>query len=216
MAVPSLPDTQEDILSLRQAGDIFQSQQGPSVVDVSLRALIVDHNVADQFGVILVHRHSNLEQGEAMVAFNSTATPWPSRSCNPCGGSIVPQAWRINNGKLQPYEYRFIPSESGVTNVLDEHSAFVEEFIKAIEHHGLSSCAGLSLVPEGGKECLEITVNSTNIMIPSDQLQPGQMELGSTETMWFFDQKEQYRKYKCRCVDTGSSTNSNHNHIDGA
>jgi len=170
MAAPTFSDSQEDILSLTQANDIFQSRKGPDIIDESLRPLILSHGLGDKFGVILVHRHARLESGEAMVAYNNTSSPWPSQPQAPCGGSIIPQAWRLKEGELRPYEYRFVPSKSGLRDALSSHSSFVTEFTETLERHNLSSCAGLSLIPEGGKECLEITVNSTNIMIPSNEV----------------------------------------------
>jgi hypothetical protein len=229
MAAPSFSDAQEDILSLDQANNIFQTRKGPSVIDKSLKDLILSHGLADKFGVILVHRHSRLNPGEAMVSYNNTSSPWPSQVRAPCGGSIIPQSWRMKDGKLQPYEYRFVPSRAGLNDALGSYHSFVTEFMKTLEHHDLSSCTGLSLVPESGKECLEITVNSANIMIPSDQvskqrslpstfltqpqLQSDLLDVDTTETMWFFDSNKESKKFRCTCVNTGSSTNSNHCHI---
>jgi len=170
MATPTSSDSQENILSLAQADDMFQSRKGPGIVDESLKTLILTHGLADKFGVILVHRHARLKQGEAMVSYKNTSSPWPSQARAPCGGSVIPQAWRMKDGKLQPYEYRFVPSRAGLQDALNSHSSFVTEFADALERHNLSDCAGLSLVPECGKEYLEITVSSTNIMIPTNEV----------------------------------------------
>lgn len=170
MTTSAFSDAQEGIMSLAQANDMFQSRKGPGIVDEPLRDFILNHGLADKFGVILVHCHAHLKPGEAMVSYNNTSSPWPSQACVPCGGSMIPQAWRMKDGKLQPYEYRFVPSEAGLQDALSGHSSFVTEFMEMLERHGLSGCAGLSLVPEGGKECLEITVNSANIMIPYNEV----------------------------------------------
>jgi hypothetical protein len=105
-----------------------------------------------------------------MVEFNGTSTPWLLGKRNTLGGNVIPMAWSLIDGALLPYEWRFVPYGADLPEELDQTTSWVKSFMKLVNDNGLSGPLDLRRAPEGGKECLEISRGSANIMIPSDQV----------------------------------------------
>lgn len=160
----------DNIPSLHTANRTFHSKDGPRFVDEQLKPLLIENGVAGKFGAGLVHCHSHLTQGEGMVEFNGTSTPWLLGKPRTLGGDVIPIAWSLTDGALLPYEWRFVPYGAELPEELDQTTSWVKSFIKLVNDSGLSGSLGLRRAPEGGKECLEISRGSANIMIPSDQV----------------------------------------------
>lgn len=92
----------DNIPSLHTANKVFHSNDGPRFVDGQLKPLLIENGVAGKFEAGLVHCHSHLTQGEGMVEFNGTSTPWLLGKRNTLGGNVIPMAWSLMDGALLP------------------------------------------------------------------------------------------------------------------
>lgn len=105
-----------------------------------------------------------------MVKFNGTSTPQLLRKSKTLGRDVILIAQSLIDGALLPYEQRFVPYGAELLEELDQTTSQVKSFIKLVNDSSLSSPLGLRRAPKGGKECLEISGGSANIIIPSNQV----------------------------------------------
>ncbi|KAJ5143702.1 uncharacterized protein N7515_002489 [Penicillium bovifimosum] len=214
---PYDPTAFHGISSLHDAVEHFRSKNGHSFVETKLKSLILQHGVSDLFGVALVHRHFDLEEGTILVEKDMVTAPWKcDNSFAKHGGRIVPISWFFKEGRPYPYEFGFFPYSKTDPPKLEQHASFVEAFFDAVNLHGLDNFVGLRrLSGHESTGMLECTEGRVNIMFPSNEI-PAELLQNGTDTMWFFDGQPPYRMYRCACTNTGSSSNPNHNHIDQA
>ncbi|KAM3428625.1 hypothetical protein MY4824_008720 [Beauveria thailandica] len=199
------PTVFHSISSLYDANENFQDNHGLSKVETTLKSIILEHGVANLFGVALVHRHFDLDEGTILVEKDLITAPWKcGSSFKKHGGQLIPTSWLTREGRTYPYEFGFFPYSKATPPGLEEHSDFVTTFFDAVKLHGLDKSVGLRrLSGQESAGMLECTEGNVNIMFSSKEIPPECLQNG-TSTMWFFDNQPPYR----------SSTNSNHNHID--
>ncbi|KAL2372002.1 hypothetical protein BDBG_03692 [Blastomyces gilchristii SLH14081] len=204
-----------NVSSLETAAENFRNLNGVSIVQTTLKSLILQHEVADSFGVALVHRHFDLDNGTVLVEKDMVLSPWAcDSSWDKFGGKIAPISWLCKGDKTFPYEFGFFSYRQAMPMKLEEHSAFVQAYFDAVKQHGLEEYIGLRrLSGREPEEMLECTEGKVNINFPISEIPPEFVENG-TQTMWFFDGQPPYRMYRCSCINTGSKDNPNHNHID--
>ncbi|KAJ5847274.1 hypothetical protein N7455_011231 [Penicillium solitum] len=203
------------ISSLHDANKHFRDNNGLSFVETKLKSLILQHGVANLFGVALVHRHFDLEEGTVLVEKDMVTAPWScDSSFTKHGGRIIPTVWFCKGDRLYPYEFGFFPYSKVTPPKLEEHAPFVEAFFDAVKLHGLDNFIGLRrLSGHESTGMLECTEGKVNIMFASNEV-PAELLRTGTDTMWFFDGQPPYRMYRCACTNVGSILNPNHNHID--
>ncbi|KAJ5394561.1 uncharacterized protein N7487_012202 [Penicillium crustosum] len=203
------------ISSLHDANKHFRAKNGLSLVETKLKSLILQHGVANLFGVALVHRHFDLEEGTLLVEKDMVTAPWKcDRSFTKHGGRIIPTSWFYQGDRLYPYEFAFFPCSKVTPPELEEHTCFVEAFFEAVKLYGLDDFVGLRrLSGQESTGMLECTEGKVNIMFASNEI-PAELLQNGTDTMWFFDGQPPYRMYRCACTDVGGALNPNHNHID--
>ncbi|KAJ5117322.1 hypothetical protein N7448_010954 [Penicillium atrosanguineum] len=186
------------ILSLHDADKQFRSKSGLSFVQTKLKSLILQHGVANLFGVALVHRHFDLEEGTILVEKDMVTAPWKcDNSFAKHGGKIIPISWLCKEGRPRPYEFGFFSYSKEDPSGLEGHASFVEAFFDTINLHGLADSVGLRrLTGHESGGMLECTEGKVNIMFPSNEVPDEYLQRG-TDTMWFFDGQPPYRMYRC-------------------
>lgn len=166
------PNSFNKILSLHDADKHFRGNDGLSFVQTKLKSLIVRHGVTLVFGVALVHRHFDLDEGTILVEKDNISAPWRyDGSFAKHGGRLIPSAWFYDEGIPRPYEYRFSPYSTADPPTLEEHARFVEEFFSIVNLHGMGSSVGLRLLSgHESTEMLECTEGKVNIMFSSKEV----------------------------------------------
>jgi hypothetical protein len=160
------------ISSLHDANKRFRDLGGLSFVENALKSLLLQHDVANLFGVALVHRHCDLDEGTVLVERSMITAPWQcGDSFSKHGGEVVPTSWLCKEGKLFPYEFTFSPYSKATPPKLENYAPFVEPYFAMIKHHGLEEFIGLRRLL--GYECtgmLECTEGNVNIMFPINEV----------------------------------------------
>ncbi|KAJ4159891.1 uncharacterized protein LMH87_007828 [Akanthomyces muscarius] len=156
-----------------------------------------------------------MEKDTILVEKQGVSTPWQYTSeMAKHGGKIVPNSWFVDNGRCLPYEFSFVPFTKPEPPELSTYASFATEYFQLVEAAGLQDLVGLRrLFGDEGTGMLECTEGKANIMFSSDEVPADRLENG-TSTLWFFDGHPPFRMYKCSCVDTSPTSNTNHNHID--
>lgn len=160
------------ISSLHDANKHFRDKNGLSFVETKLKSLILQHGVANLFGVALVHRHFDLEEGTVLVEKDMVTAPWKcDSSFTKHGGRIIPTSWFWMGGRPHPYEFAFFPYSKATPPKLEEHTSFVKAFFDAVTLYGLDNCIGLRrLSGHESTGMLECTEGKVNIMFPSNEV----------------------------------------------
>lgn len=160
------------ISSLHDANKHFRDNNGLSFVETKLKSLILQHGVANLFGVALVHRHFDLEEGTVLVEKDMVTAPWKcDSSFTKHGGRIIPTSWFWKGGRSYPYEFAFFPYSKVTPPKLEEHAPFVEAFFDAVKLHGLDNFIGLRrLSGHESTGILECTEGKVNIMFASNEV----------------------------------------------
>lgn len=76
LPAPYDSDVFHGIPSLHNADKHFQDSDGLYIVENILKPLFLQHNVANHFGIALVHRHFDLDKGTVLVEKDMVTAPW--------------------------------------------------------------------------------------------------------------------------------------------
>ncbi|KAJ6021255.1 hypothetical protein N7540_006759 [Penicillium herquei] len=168
------PAAFHSIFSLHDADKDFQERNGTSFVETKLKSLILQHGVQDIFGVSLVHRHFDLDQGTILVEKDMVTAPWRSdNSFTKHGGKIIPISWFFRDDNVLPYEFGFVPYSTAGPPRLEDYAPFVKEFFDTVKLHGLENSVGIRRL--SGTESpgmLECTEGKVNIMFSGNEVSP--------------------------------------------
>ena len=129
-----------------------------------------------RFGLILLHRHFNMEPSERLVAVGNTSIPWGPEDYDAKNrrlGKIIPYTFIFEEpGRVAPFEYNFVPHEKikSVINISAATNAFVQELGALLFSLKLEKVLGLRTVTEVGGNRGEITVGRANIFIQVETL----------------------------------------------
>ncbi|EER36690.1 conserved hypothetical protein [Histoplasma capsulatum H143] len=146
------PTTFANVSSLENAAKGFSNLNGLSIVETTLKNLILQHEVADIFGVALVHRHFDLDDGTVLVEKDMVRSPWTCNgSWDKFGGKIAPISWLCKEDKTVPYEFGFYSYRQASPTKLEKHSAFAQAYFDSVKEHGL-------------EEYIELVENGTQTM----------------------------------------------------
>jgi hypothetical protein len=173
LVIPYSSEIFNGLPSLEEASTAFEKCNGNAAV-LSLLDLIEQHRMSNKFGVVLLHRHFDLQRNEALVDVNGTSTAWKidessGATCfDKYGGQILPYSWAVRDGQLTPYEFTFCNTQSQRRNrpglaVYDDDNRFVEEFIRLVESQGLSGVFALSRASKSPNKVLEVTEGGANV-----------------------------------------------------
>ncbi|KAK5083502.1 hypothetical protein LTS08_003695 [Lithohypha guttulata] len=138
----------------------FQYRQGEAFVLSSLRLLLFEYKLSDTFGVVLLHRHFDLDKDEKLVDYNNQATSCKLEDDELVGGQVVPVSWRVmktpGSPDVMPFEFEFRPlsKDKGIDLAIPQYQPFLKDFVSTIIAGGYEDCVGLSLRSEhsGGIE----------------------------------------------------------------
>ncbi|PGG99129.1 hypothetical protein AJ79_08693 [Helicocarpus griseus UAMH5409] len=141
------------------------------LIENILKPMVEKHKLEAKLGDGLLHRHFDLEEPEKLVEFNNISISWKNYKWDDCSeGKIVPNAWTIRRGSLVPYEFFFSPRGRETPFDFSSASAFLDEFIEAVERMGLESVVSLRLFPHKGYTgALEFTDGRANINLSPDR-----------------------------------------------
>ena len=166
---PYSPHLYNELPGIVPAYEEFQTKNGNGFVDNVVKPLITKYQLQSAFGVCLLHRHCDLEDGERMVEYNGVSVPWASGSADePAEGGIYPAAWLINDGaKLVPYEFALEPfrTKDAIDFDSDAVKSFTNDFAAALKDAALENVVGLCVYPQGFRGGLEITKGRANIVL---------------------------------------------------
>lgn len=187
----------------------FVAQNGSEVIK-ALGGLFVQHNLAGDFGVALLHRHFALEDNQRLVDVNGTSTPWnvPHVVDKPApttvekhGGKIRPHMWMLSPAAdsrkhhLTPYEFFF---DSANDKGFDAKShkldpSFVQQFAAVLATHNLIGTLGLCLLQDDAADNVlraEVTEGRANVTFPHDPArQAGETEMIEAQWQYIHDEE---------------------------
>ncbi|GAM89566.1 hypothetical protein ANO11243_076050 [Dothideomycetidae sp. 11243] len=135
-------------------------------------------NVADIFGISLLHRHFDMDPEEVLVEYGRTSSPWqvPEDPSNYMDGSISPRSWCFSgdSGLPEPYEYEFKKHAStghDTLITLTDHAEFVTKLGAILDRHDLKSTLGLMAItpdylqgPDNDSMLCERTFGKANVV----------------------------------------------------
>lgn len=189
---------------LQDSNDRLVANNGMEVLATALRDLFAEYpSMAKTFGVILLHRHFELKEREALVDVNGSSTAWmlpsPVTSSDSSsvfekyGGFIRPRSWLVSGGKLIPYEFFFDNSvDKGKRRfgTDDPHFdlTFVKKFASILSAHGLDRVLGLYLLSESGENLVEVTEGNANVTFPNNS--DPRIASSLISTTWFYGIEE--------------------------
>ncbi|KAE9369881.1 hypothetical protein N431DRAFT_485680 [Stipitochalara longipes BDJ] len=170
--------------------NLHTSLEGKQLSDV-LGNLFLDFQVENTFGVILLHRHFDLEPKEKLVHFGNSSVPWNIDSQSLDSKGIVPIAWQFLQDGLAPFEWRYVaPFERKPPSIdLTTHGPFLSKLTTVLNENQLDGIVGIYAVndPDIDKPPMfEITTLRANINLEVN-IYP---DVASFETNWQFGKDE--------------------------
>jgi hypothetical protein len=168
---PYDPEAFNKLPSISDAVTKFDAIDGDSLVSTSFRELFLRYNMDRTFGLILLHRHFELDQNERLVSYGDTSVPW---RLSKISKNITPSNWLLSgDGAIQPYEFCYTPAMDEATGPnlanSDQH-AFFGALIRLLRKHKAESLWGLCKYPgDDFPGRVEVTEGRANINLrPED------------------------------------------------
>ncbi|KAH0542351.1 hypothetical protein FGG08_003289 [Glutinoglossum americanum] len=192
------PEAFNKLPSISDAVAKFDAIDGDSLVSTSFRELFLRHNMDRTFGLILLHRHFELDQNERLVSYGDTSVPW---QLSKISKNIMPSNWLLSgDGAIRPYEFCYTPAMDEATGpnlANSDQQAFFDALIELLHKHKAEGLWGLCRYPgDGFPGRVEITEGRANINLrPEDY--PKDME--SRTAAWFFSPPLWDQKCNCGC-----------------
>ncbi|KAK3376723.1 hypothetical protein B0T24DRAFT_719015 [Lasiosphaeria ovina] len=205
------PQVMVHVPSLEVAhASVFENPSFDQVLS-KFRALASKYGQNNTYGLALVHRHAEVSPGHRLMDFKQTLQPFPLNDTadNLHGAPIRAKSLALTAGGWKPYEYELGSPDLPQQDFFADVQALLEQNGSEGLHVGLrryspSDPEELEITESGG---VSVKIPWNSVVSPSP---------GYKTTFWAFPSEDggEMRNYKCSCRDTGSSTNSNHNHID--
>ncbi|KAJ4244034.1 hypothetical protein NW762_014647 [Fusarium torreyae] len=175
------PHIFKSINYLLDSDRLFHTNNGPAVRSGSMRDLFIKHGVVDGLGLILLHKHFEIGEDQALVDYNGTAMAWDLKGTavsengvvQKHGGFIKPRAWLLSTNKKQliPYEFYFQHYKT-TENIAYNQTAlprlteeFVNEFAEILQRDNLTSVLGVCLLKSPLKTEVETSEGCANISV---------------------------------------------------
>lgn len=175
IVAPYSSDTFNTLPSLRDARELFKDRHGEDAVQ-HLLDLIEQQGMEQKFGVILLHRHFDLQKNEALVDTNGTSSSWSidetldATTFKKYNGEIIPHSWMFQDGgQLAPYEFAFSPTLSRDDDTPDfdmKDIQFLDEFSHLVQLLGMKDVFGLCSMRGRTQKTMEVTEGGANVTFP--------------------------------------------------
>jgi hypothetical protein len=127
------------------------------------------------FGLILLHRHFDLDANERLVDYGGTSVPW---RLSKTSGNIRASCWLLSvDGAIRPYEFCYASSRDEVTEpdlANMDQQAFFSAFKKLLGKYNAEDLWGLCRYPgDDFPGRVEVTEGRANINLkPEDVSHP--------------------------------------------
>jgi len=172
---------------------------GQGMIFQELGPLFIKHNIAEKYGIGILHRHFDMAPNERLVEVNHVSTPWREGDCERTGASIVPTSWLFRGNQLIPYEFSFVglgaKNKAGRTQP-SEYPQFLQELATTLKKFKLHRY--LALVVHPGPEyqgSVEFTAARANITV-----HPTEVSIPHTlDAAFFFDPGYNERGLQMKC-----------------
>lgn len=187
----SLPDIMDAAESLASSGVL-------SSLASSIGSIFVKHGTEDIFGLILLHRHFDMEPTERLVEFGNVSVPWDVTSNGEEMGKIQPVSWRFVGGGIVPYE--FTANQLGQLLEGCDYDAFVNHLSNALQSMRLDHTFGLCRMTSSaihGHPTMEFTSGRANVTVP-DSMWALDCDSAAVEAAWQFGSQGK-QPVSCRC-----------------
>ena len=175
IVAPYNSQTFNTLPALGRARELFKDRHGEDAVQ-HLLDLIEQQGMEQKFGVILLHRHFDLQKNEALVDTNGTSSSWRidetlnATTLKKYNGEITPQSWMIQDGgQLAPYEFAFSPTLSREDDTPDFDMTdiqFLDEFSHLVQLLGVKDVFGLCSMTGRAQKTMEVTERGANVTFP--------------------------------------------------
>ena len=151
--------------TLEEANAKLQELNGKTIVLDGLIPILTKHDVHGLFRFNLTHKHHEIQAGEKLVHYGSTATIWTD--ITPESGSkdikLTPKSWKVSNaGGLTPHNWSL---DETIDVNSEKYQAVLQEIISAIQKSGSIDCVGLT-IPHFTENSLELTMGNSDITFP--------------------------------------------------
>lgn len=155
-------------------------------VTESIGSVFIKHQLQDIFGLVLLHKHFELDENEILLNVGSVTVPCNKNHLVTLNRKIQPSAWIITAGGLVLYEYC---DAFGKTVDFISYLPFVSELRVILEQFSLADKIGLCRLFEhdlnsAGTQ-FEFTQGRANITLPLDVFE-GSGKDASIEAVWQF------------------------------
>ncbi|KAL9057387.1 MAG: hypothetical protein Q9162_002332 [Coniocarpon cinnabarinum] len=192
-----LRDSYNALPTLGDAARSYQTRDAHDQVYGIIAQFFVDKGVHQIYGLTLIHQNFLLKHNERLVRYQDFSTPWTFQSRANLSafkhkGHILPRSYRFVDGKAVAYEFKFVDAWSGH---ISDIGPFMKELDVFLQQLGLPDLFGVCLLNRYSScwTLFQFTEGRTNILMPRSQI-----EKGSTELMWKFEEDSQYG---CQCME---------------
>ncbi|KAL2071340.1 hypothetical protein VTL71DRAFT_12575 [Oculimacula yallundae] len=204
------PETYQRLPSISDAVANFDRIDGDSLIATTVRELFLSHKMDRTFGLILLHRHFDLDETERLVDYGGTAVPW---RLSKASGNIRPSTWLLTaDGGIRPYEFYYTSvrdeaTEPDLANA--DQLAFFDALKTLLRKYNAEGLWGLCRYPgDDFPGRVEVTEGRANInLMPEDYPK----DMTSRTAAWFFSPPLWDFKCNCGCKYEGSNHTGAHN-----
>lgn len=222
--------------SISDAVAKFDAINGDNLVSTAFRELFLNYKMDRIFGLILLHRHFDLEQNERLVEYGGTSVPWRFSKISE---NIRASSWFLSvSGVIRPYEFYYTVTRNEATE-LDpskaDQRAFLDAFKDLLSFHNAVNLLGLcrypgddfpgrievtegraniNLKPEDvSVDCCRCSLLAPNFDLITDKylIRKYPKDMASRTAAWFFSPPLWEFKCNCGCRYEGSSHSGEHN-----
>lgn len=222
---PYEPSAYDSLPSLGAASGQFRDMDAIKAIVGPISELFLAHQVHQQFGIGLLHKHFPIKPTERLVDYRNISAPWDlgeeegdSSSSNGVTtkyeGVITPRSWRLLDGKFVPYEFEFSDEASGSAaagggSALDKADPrFLADLASLLRHRKLDQLLGLRALDQYDSGLtVEVTEGKMNIMIRQGIVPASEL----IEALWIF--VEHGKRGRCHCREF-CRTDRKGNHVE--
>jgi hypothetical protein len=166
------PDTFAALPELASAGARFRVLGAEALVNSEFRSLFLEHKMDRTYGLMLLHRHFDLSNGERLIEYQGTSVSWQHDELYK---KVVPSTWLIcNDGAIRPSEFTYAPhcavEDADPDPKSPEKARFLQAFQSLLQKHNAAGLFGLCRYPgDNFRGRIEITRGRANInLLPRD------------------------------------------------
>lgn len=190
----SLPDIMDAAKSLTASGALEDLAN-------SIGSIFIKHGMENTFGLILLHRHFDMDPTERLVEFGNVSVPWDI-TCNEAEmDKIQPVSWRFVDGGVVPYEF--------TGNQLDSlpedrnYDRFVKDLGGSLQRLQLDQMLGLCRITTSSVDSpptMEFTSGRANVTVPDVMWALGG-DSAAVEASWQFGSQGKHIIPSRCCID---------------